>query len=268
MHFDLTRGALVVHEALWQHFHWSIIPRDGQSRKVTWELAPATTTLPCPPPELKLQGSCYGNAISMATWLQQAQLECSEILKGKKIRFQTCMCKIHKPVRWRSIHAFSLKCPKLWQCHQLMKKTRNRVHLHPGMQSRGGPVSQTIPQKLPCRRSIQFYHICWQRNCHGRIISTATTKPNISETSILPNTIYLKHQAHNLETPKFCVLGLGFTTQTLNPKIHYKIPWSSIDWSKHAFPISAWNRSSWASMSLHASKRLKRHPFSETPETN
>lgn len=156
MHFDLTRGALVVHETLWQHFHWSIMPRDGQSRKVTWELAPATTTLPCPPPELKLQGSCDGSAISMATWLQKAQLECSEILKGKKIRFQTCMCKIHKPVRWGGIHAFSLKCPKLWQCHQLMKKTRSRVHLHPGMQSTGGPVSQTIPQKLPCWQSIQF----------------------------------------------------------------------------------------------------------------
>jgi hypothetical protein len=136
--------------------HWSIIPRDGQSRKVTWELVPATTTLPCPPPELKLQGSCDGSAINMTTWLQWAQLECSKTLEAKKIRFQTCMCKIHKPVRWGSIHAFSLKCPKLWQCQQLMKKTRSRVHLHPGMQSSGGPVSQTIPQKLPCWQSIQF----------------------------------------------------------------------------------------------------------------
>ncbi|CAM6024641.1 unnamed protein product [Sphagnum balticum] len=49
------------------HKHWSIMPRNGQSRKVTWELAPATTTLPCPPPKLKLQGSCDGSAINMAT---------------------------------------------------------------------------------------------------------------------------------------------------------------------------------------------------------
>jgi len=46
---------------------WLITPREGQSREVTWELAPAATTLPLPPPKLKLQSSCDGGAINMAT---------------------------------------------------------------------------------------------------------------------------------------------------------------------------------------------------------
>jgi hypothetical protein len=156
--------------------HWSIIPRDGQSRKVTWELVPATTTLPCPPPELKLQGSCDGSAINMTTWLQWAQLECSKTLKAKKFD--------SKPV--------CAKYTSLWD-GEVYKLSPSSVPSSDSANSwwRRQEVGCTCIQV--CNLVVVLCHKQSPRNCpvdrvynfntrqwnHGRMISTATTEPNI-----------------------------------------------------------------------------------------